>query len=255
MAQVLKVVRNAERAVQRNKQVIKRLELRITRTLQDAIGRSHTTTSSISLDSLCTQDEIERLLTDSGSALSLTLSDVSDDAASIMFIPDTLSGVDISSARIKFPTVEEENSSKEDPETQHATEEIRLDQPATVFGNPEGGLLKMESGNRVRIDSYFDLAETLAPGLEPQSDSEVKEHKHTRESSKLGGAPISAAEFQNKENSSTAQKIIDAIKTNRLAKTVIRKGKHPIMGSFGFSAGDFVSQLPLLSILASTDML
>lgn len=102
------MVKNAERAVHRNTQVIKRLELRITRELQDAIGRSHTTTSSISLDSICTQDEIERLLTDCGSALSLTLSDVSDDAASIIFIPDTLSGVDSSSVRIKFPSVEDD---------------------------------------------------------------------------------------------------------------------------------------------------
>lgn len=38
----------------------------------------------------------------------MTLSDVSDDAASIIFIPDTLSGVDSSSVRIKFPSVEDD---------------------------------------------------------------------------------------------------------------------------------------------------
>ncbi|KFY30644.1 hypothetical protein V493_01776 [Pseudogymnoascus sp. VKM F-4281 (FW-2241)] len=109
MAQVLSVVKNAERvAAQQNTQVIKRLDLIITRQIHDAIGRSHTTTSSISLDSFCTQNEIERLLMDNGSALSLTVADVSDDGASIIFIPDSLSRVETSTCRIEFQSVEDD---------------------------------------------------------------------------------------------------------------------------------------------------
>lgn len=230
------MVKNAERAVQRNTQVIKRLELRITRELQDAIGRFHTTTSSISLDSICTQDEIERLLTDCGSALSLTLSDVSDDAASIIFMPDTLSGVDSSSVRIKFPTVENE--------ALNVTEETSFAQPATKFNFEAGGSVKAGLRNPTRIDLYLNLAETLDLGLKPRFDGKAVKQGQGRELKKHDSVPISAPSVQDNEGLSIARNITDAIETNRL--TAVRKAKKAEGGSPGLQfelVGSVVSRV------------
>ncbi|OBT68269.1 hypothetical protein VE03_02352 [Pseudogymnoascus sp. 23342-1-I1] len=170
MAHMLKVVRNAERAVQRNTQVIKRLELRITREIQDAIGRSHTTTSSISLDSICTQDEIERLLTDSGSALTLTLSDVSDDAASVILIPDTLSRVESYSVRIKFPTAEDDAEIVKRGQERESFFNSLSWPPLTISGLPISATL-------VRDDEGFSMARNIMDSIKTIRLTEKKATK------------------------------------------------------------------------------
>lgn len=87
------MVKNTEEVVGKNNHVLKSLELKVTRVLKDAMGRSHTTTSTISLDPILSQHEIERILTNSRSSLNLTLSDMPGDLASSIVNPGSRSFV------------------------------------------------------------------------------------------------------------------------------------------------------------------
>ncbi|KAF2195710.1 hypothetical protein K469DRAFT_758514 [Zopfia rhizophila CBS 207.26] len=67
--------------------------------------------TAVSLESICNHADIERMLTDYSSSLSLTLAYMTEDSASITIVPDNLSGVEIVSARIKFPVAPSDDAS------------------------------------------------------------------------------------------------------------------------------------------------
>ncbi|KAL4804646.1 hypothetical protein BDV18DRAFT_161741 [Aspergillus unguis] len=101
-ANILRLVRNTQSIVHRNHQVLKKLELQVTRVFEDAIGRSYTSQSTVSLDSLCSPVEISQFLTHQGSTLSFALTDMDERSASLVMIPDMLSGVDCISTTLNF---------------------------------------------------------------------------------------------------------------------------------------------------------
>jgi hypothetical protein len=224
------VVKNAERAVRRNTQIIKRLELRITRVLQDAIGRSLETTSSVSLDSICTQAEIERLLTDSGSALSLTLTDVCDDSASVIIIPDSLSGVDSTSARIEFSSTNLESIYDSQFEDNIAPGERGSNEAVTKVAEDINRPVKVRTSNQLRIGSYFSLANTIGTSGAHHSAIMTKEQEEEQDLREPEGDDRPVGNIEKKGALLVAHQIMHDLGSNRLAKPTTNKIKRSTVG-------------------------
>lgn len=223
------MVKNAERAVRRNTQVIKRLELRITRVLQDAIGRSLETTSSISLDSICTQANIERMLTDSGSALSLTLTDVCDDSASVIIIPDSLSGVDSTSARVEFPSTNLEYSNDAQFEDDIALGERSVNNGAEVAEDINLPV-RLKSSNQAKVSSYFSPGNKIGTSGTPYSTMVTNKEGEEQNSRNTGEDDRPAGEIENNGSLSVAHEIMNRLGLSGLAKHTTSKIKRPTAG-------------------------
>lgn len=229
MARVLQIVRDAEQSVQRNTHVLQRLEVKITRALQAGLGRSHVTTSSWSLDSICSQEDIGRLLTDSGSALILSLTDMADDSASIVLVPDSLSGVESLASRILFASVESAPESETASEASDAVENTDPMQSVDTDAVPP---VRVQSRQRVAVDSFFNLNETIQPqkpAVSSEGESLSKPQRQAKcRTSSPDVKPIK--EYNDKvdlhtEHLSTAQRIMLGVKSNRLLKSMMRKDK------------------------------
>ncbi|EED11742.1 hypothetical protein TSTA_109210 [Talaromyces stipitatus ATCC 10500] len=161
MADVIRIVKSTEEVVGKNNHVLKSLELKMTRVLKDAMGRSHTTTSTISLDTILSQVDIERMLTNSGSTLNLTLTDMSDDSASIIVVPDSLSLVDCASARIKFPS----NATKDQPNIIFPRVDPQNDIDSVLdYSPPSSTTAETPAGEAdgITVESHFGLDDNVS---------------------------------------------------------------------------------------------
>jgi hypothetical protein len=216
----MRVVKDAEQVVRKNTHALQRLELRITRVLKDAIGRSYSTTSSMSLDSICTQADIERMLTDNGSSLSLTLADMTEDTASITIIPDTLSGVECISAKIKFPDAAPDEADYDESVLPGASStSIASTELLHSTKEPKSGVAT-NIGKRATVESYYSLPDLL------NESSEVSNKNMEQPPEPLTSTP-------------TAQKLMTQIQSSRLPRRTAYKRKLanliPSLSGYGYS--------------------
>ncbi|KAK6359876.1 hypothetical protein TWF696_001005 [Orbilia brochopaga] len=216
MIDILRTVTSLKRDARESIHILKHLSLQFTKTNRDAIGRSYTSTSTVSLDSVYTQAENGGVQIDSSSTFGFMLTDIAEDSASIVIVPDALSGLECVSTKIVFPSEIE-------------TPEDGASVAASVMSLPEtlAGASSSNSGNADSARTFARAAQqnpTFQTTLSSYSDPTNRRNTQTSMNSTAGNQSRDLEHEFRQESSfasgrqvSMAQQITTRIQSERLS--------------------------------------